>query len=143
FGQSPNVDIDGDNVPELCDYTGKSNQMVSDFQGNLAFNFIYPVFDDMEFSALLDIFYTGEYDASATFDPALVQDGYSMYNLRLGIGPADGNWEIAVLGKNLGDERVLQFGGDTPLAGSTFGAKSNYSFWGRGRTLTLQGVFRF
>lgn len=143
FGQTPNVDIDGDLVPELCDYTGKSNQMVSDFQGNLAFNFTYPVFNDMEFSALLDIFYTGEYDASATFDPALVQDGYSMYNLRLGIGPADGNWEIAVLGKNLGDERVLQFGGDTPLAGSTFGAKSNYAFYGRGRTLTLQAVVSF
>lgn len=143
FGQTPNVDIDGDSVPELCDYTGKSNQMVSDFQGNLAFNFTYPVFNDMEFSALLDIFYTGEYDASATFDPALVQDGYSMYNLRFGIGPADGNWEVAVLGKNLGDERVLQFGGDTPLAGSTFGAKSNYAFYGRGRTLTLQAVVRF
>ena len=44
---------------------------------------------------------------------------------------------------NLGDGRVLQCGGGAPLAGSTFGAKSNYSFWGRGRTLTLQGVLRF
>ena len=65
-----------------------------------------------------------------------------MYNLRLGIGPETGNWEIAVLGRNLGDERVLQFGGDTPLA-SLFGFKSNYSFWGRGRQFTLQGVLRF
>ncbi|MDH3275988.1 MAG: TonB-dependent receptor, partial [Gammaproteobacteria bacterium] len=127
FGQTPNVDFDGNGTPELCSYTGNSNQMVSDFQGNLGFNFNYPVFDDMEFTALVDIFYTSEYDASATFDPALVQDGYSMYNLRLGIGPTDGNWEIAVLGKNLGDKKVLQFGGDTPLA-STFGFKSNYAF---------------
>lgn len=142
FGKAPNVDFDGDDTPELCSYTGNSNQMVSDFQGNLGFNFNYPVFDDMEFTALVDIFYTSEYDASATFDPALVQDGYSMYNLRLGIGPTDGNWEIAVLGKNLGDEKVLQFGGDTPLA-STFGFKSNYAFYSRGRTLTLQAVLRF
>ena len=142
FGQTPNVDFDGNGTPELCDYTGKSNQMVSDFQGNLAFNFNYPVFDDMEFTALVDIFYTSEYDASATFDPALVQDGYSMYNVRLGIGPADGNWEVAVLGKNLGDEKVLQFGGDTPLA-STFGFKSNYAFYSRGRQFALQAVLRF
>ena len=142
FGKAPNVDFDGDDTPELCSYTGNSNQMVSDFQGNLGFNFNYPVFDDMEFTALVDIFYTSEYDASATFDPALVQDGYSMYNLRLGIGPTDGNWEIAVLGKNLGDEKVLQFGGDTPLA-STFGFKSNYAFYSRGRQFTLQGVLRF
>ena len=142
FGQTPNVDFNGDGTPELCSYTGNSNQMVSDFQGNLAFNFTYPVFTNMEFTALLDIFYTSEYDASATFDPALIQDSYTMYNLRLGIGPDDGDWEIAVLGRNLGDERVLQFGGDTPLA-SLFGFKSNYSFWGRGRQLTLQGVLRF
>ena len=99
FGQTPNVDFDGNGTPELCSYTGNSNQMVSDFQGNLGFNFNYPVFDDMEFTALVDIFYTSEYDASATFDPALVQDGYSMYNLRLGIGPS--RWQ-------LGDRRARQ-----------------------------------
>ena len=142
FGQTPNIDFDGDGTPELCDYTGNSNQMVSDFQGNVSFNFAYPVFNDMEMTAVANIFYTSEYDASATFDPALVQDSYSMYNLRLGIGPVEGNWEVALLGKNLGDEKVLQFGGDTPLA-SSFGAKSNYAFYSRGRTLTLQGVLRF
>jgi len=143
FGQTPNVDLNGDGTPELCDYTGKSNQMVSDFQGNLAFDFVYPMTSDLEFRGLFDVFYTSEYDASATFDPALVQDAYTMYNLRLAVGPADGRWELAVLGRNLGDEKVLQFGGDTPLAGSTFGAKSNYAFYGRGRTLALQGSLRF
>ena len=51
--------------------------------------------------------------------------------------------KIAALARNLTDERVLSFGGDTPLAGSTFGAQSNYSFWGRGQTLSLQGTLRF
>jgi hypothetical protein len=143
FGQTPNVDIDNDGTAELCDYTGQSNQMVSDFQGNVSFNFAFPVFTNMELTANADVFYTSKYDASATFDPALVQDGYSMYNLRVGLGPEEGTWEIALLGKNLGDEKVLQFGGDTPLAGSTFGVKSNYAFFGRGRTLTLQGILRF
>ncbi len=143
FGQTPDVDLDGDGTPELCDYTGKSNQLVSDFQANVSFDFAYPIFSNMEFRALADVFYTTEYDASSTFDPALVQDAYSLFNLRLGIGPADRGWEIALLGRNLGDEQVLTFGGDTPLAGSTFGAKSNYSFFSRGRTLALQGTLRF
>ena len=143
FGQTPDVDLDGDGIPELCDYTGNSNQMVSDFQGNLSFDFAFPVASSLEFTALIDLFYTSEYDASATFDPALVQDGYSMVNARLGIGSDTGSWEVAVLGKNLGDEKVIQFGGDTPLAGSTFGAKSNYAFFGRGRTLTVQAMLRF
>lgn len=143
FGKAPNVDLDGDGTPELCDYTGNSNQMVSDLQGNLSFDFRFPVASSYEINALVDVFYTDDYDASATFDPALVQDSYSKFNARIGFGPETGVWEIAVLGKNLSDEKVLQFGGDTPLAGSTFGAKSNYAFYGQGRTLTIQGAYRF
>ena len=143
FGQTPNVDLDGDGVPELCSYTGNSNQLVSDFQGNLAFDFRTPIGDRLEAHAVFDVFYTSEYDASATFDPALVQDAYTKLNLRLGLGADTGSWQLALLAKNLTDEKVLSFGGDTPLAGSTFGAKSNYAFYLPGRTYTLQAVFRF
>ena len=92
---------------------------------------------------MFDVFFTSEDYASATYDPALVQDSFSMLNLRLGIGSETGSWQIAVLGKNLTDEKILSFGGDTPLSGSIFLAKSNYAFYGPGRTLTAQAVFRF
>ncbi len=137
------IDADMNGVPELCPYTGKSNQAVADFQGNLSFNHFLSVGGDMEIRTIVDILHMGEYDASATFDPALVQDSYTMFNARIGYGPQDGSWEIALLGKNLSDEQVLTFGGDVPLAGSTFGAKSNYAFYSRGRTLSLQGTLRF
>lgn len=143
FGATPDVDLDGDGSPELCSYTGNSNQMVSDFQANFAVDIRVPVARNLQLSALFDFFFTDEYDASATFDPALVQESYTMLNARLGLGSETGSWEIAFLAKNLGDEKVLSFGGDTPLAGSTFGAKSNYAFYKTGRTLTLQAVMRF
>jgi outer membrane receptor protein involved in Fe transport len=143
FGATPNVDLDGNGTPELCSYTGNSNQLVSDVQGNVSFDFRVPVGNSMEFGALFDVFYTSEYDASATFDPGLVQDSYALFNARFGIGDASGRWEIAVLGKNLSDEKVLSFGGDTPLAGSSFGAKSNYAFYNPGRTIAVQGLLRF
>ena len=143
FGATPDVDIDGDGTAELCDYTGNSNQMVSDFQGNVSFDIRVPVGQNLEFGALFDVFYTDDYDASATYDPGLVQDSYTMLNARLSIGSQSGRWTIAALAKNLTDERVLSFGGDTPLAGSTFGAKSNYAFYGRGTTISLQGTVRF
>ncbi len=143
FGATPNTDLDGDGTPELCSYTGNSNQMVSDIQGNVSFDVRVPIANDLEVRGLFDVFYTDDYDASATFDPALVQDAYTMLNARLAVGDQDGRWEVAALVKNLTDERVLSFGGDTPLAGSTFGAKSNYAFYSRGRTMTLQGIVRF
>jgi len=143
FGATPDVDLDGDGTPELCDYTGNSNQMVSDFQANVSFDIRVPVGRNLEVAALFDVFYTDDYDASATFDPGLVQDSYTMLNARVSVGSQSGRWEIAALAKNLTDEKVLSFGGDTPLAGSTFGTKSNYAFYGRGSTISLQGTVRF
>ncbi len=141
FGQAPDVDLDNDGTPELCDYTGNSNQMLSDFQGNLTFHFGYPLSNTLDLGVRLDVFHTSEYDASATYDPALVQDSYTKMDLRVAL--RTDTWEVAVLGKNLTDEQVLFFGGDTPLAGSTFGTKSNYSFFGQGRTVTLQAAYNF
>jgi outer membrane receptor protein involved in Fe transport len=143
FGAIPDVDLDGNGTPELCSYTGNSNQLVSDFQGNLSFDYRRPIGSGMEFGMLLDVFYTGDYDASATFDPALVQDSYSLFNARVAMGAENGNWEVALLFKNITDEKILSFGGDTPLSGSSFGAKSNYAFFGTGRTMSLQAQMRF
>ncbi len=139
FGQTP----DSPTLPGLCDYTGKSNQLVSDFQGVVTADVHFPVFNDYEISSVTDIFYTSEYDASSTYDPALVQDGYATINTRLAFRPEAGGWELAFLGKNLTDEQFLQYGGDTPLAGSNFGAKSNYSFFSQGRTLWVQARVDF
>jgi outer membrane receptor protein involved in Fe transport len=140
FGKPPDSVENG--IPR-CDYTGKSNQMVSETQGNLTFDYRQPFGNALQFSGRFDVFYTSEYDASATYDPALVQDGYSMFNLRLAIGSETGSWQVAVLAKNITDEKILSFGGDTPLSGSIFLAKSNYAFYGPGRTLTAQAIFRF
>ena len=59
------------------------------------------------------------------------------------MGSTSGNWQLALLAKNLTDEKILSFGGDTPLAGSTFGAKSNYAFFKTGRQLSLQARYNF
>jgi outer membrane receptor protein involved in Fe transport len=142
FGRPPDVDIDGDGTPELCDYSGESNQLVSDMQGNLTLDYRRPVFGSLQFGAAFDYFFTSKYDASATFDPALVQDDYGMLNARLSLGSETGSWQLALLARNLTDINVLSFGGDTPLA-STLGAKSNYAFYGPGTSYTVQALFRF
>jgi len=126
----------------LCDYTGLSNQLVSDFSGNLAIDFDHQI-GDYEITGLASLFYASAYDAAATHDPLGRQDGYAKINARLAFAPQDGPWEIAILGKNLGDEIIRTYTGDAPLAFSSFGRKTNYSFFGQGRTITLQGKVKF
>lgn len=139
FGQTP----DSPSLPGLCDYTGRTNQLVSKFQGVTTADLHYPVFGGYEISYVTDLFYTSKYHASSTYDPALLQGGYATVNMRLGFGPEDGGWQLAVLAKNLTDQQALQYGGDTPLAGSTFGAKSNYAFYNQGRTVWVQARVNF
>lgn len=127
----------------LCDFTGNSNQLVSDFTANLALNGHMSLGDNYELKGLASVFYASAYDAANTFDPAGRQDAYAKLNVRLGLSPTDGNWELALLGKNLTDEIVRTFSGDVPLAGSSFGAKTNYAFFDQGRTITLQARYNF
>ncbi len=127
----------------LCDYTGLKNNLVSDFAGNIGVDFDMPIASSYELTGLVNLFYTSSYNASQTQDPASVQDGFAKINARLGIGPVDGPWEIAVLGKNLTDEIVRTYAGDAPLGGSTFGATSNYTFYSQGRTIAVQGSVKF
>lgn len=143
FGQAANVDLDGNGTLDLCDYSGKTNQMVSKTQGTIAAEVMIPVTDGYRADGSVDMFFTSKYFASATLDPDLVQPGYATINARLGVGPDSGMWQIAVVGRNLTDKRILMFGGDTPLAGSLFGANSDYAFRSKGRSFSVQVRARF
>jgi outer membrane receptor protein involved in Fe transport len=127
----------------FCDYSGQTNQLVSDWQGTIGADHVYSISDKMELRTSLDMFFTSSYNASSSNDPALQQDGYAKINARMGLASTDNGWELAILGRNLTDKKVMQFGGDAPLAGSSFKAKTNYIFMGRGRSVTIQAVKRF
>jgi len=143
FGQTPNTDIDGDGTNELCDYAGLAANLVSDFSGNFTMDFDMPVMADYEVTGMVNLFYASAYDSAPTHDPAGRQDGFAKINARLAFAPQDGPWEIAILGKNLTDEIVRTFNGDAPLAGNTFGAKTNFTFYSQGRTIAVQGSLKF
>ncbi len=143
FGQTPNVDLNGDGRAELCDYTGQTNQLVSDVQGTVGIQAYYPIFSGYRLDGGFDVFFTSKYHASNTFDPDLIQKGYATLGARIGIGPDTGLWQIAFVGRNLTNKRYIQFGGDTPLSGSTFGVNSDYAFADRGRTLAVQARVNF
>ena len=129
--------VEPDNDP-FCSYTGNSQQMLSDVSVHLAADWDINITDGYYLNINGAVSYSSEYDASATYDPALIQDSFTKVDLRFSLFPESERWELALLAKNIGDERTLNFGGDLPLAGSTFGLKSNYSYWAQGRTLTLQ-----
>jgi len=140
FGQTPNVILNG---VGLCDYTGKSNQLTAKFRGNVGAEYVHNLSRSLDLRVNADVYYSSKYDAAPTFDPLLVQDSYALLDLGIAVVDADGRWEVAVVGQNLTDKQYLQYGQDMPLAGSTFGMKSQYAFYDQGRTVRMQSRIRF
>ena len=138
-GQAP------DGLNGQCDYDGKTNQLIPDWQATLAIDWSHAITNSLELRTTADMFASEGYFLSPTLDPNQVQDSYAKFNARVAIGDSARRWEIALLGKNLFDERTVSMGVQTPLSYSqaTFGAYSQANVVDEGRTVALQGRFNF
>ena len=135
-GQTP------DGLNNQCDYKGKTNQLVPDWQAVLAIDWNHAITSGLELRTTADMFASDGYYLSPTLDPNQTQDSYAKFNMRLAVGDPGRRWELALLGKNLFDERTVSMGVSTPLS-SLFGAYSQANVVDEGRTFALQGRFNF
>ncbi|WP_158258080.1 TonB-dependent receptor [Sphingopyxis lindanitolerans] len=71
-------------------------------------------------------------------DPNRIAPGVALYDLRVGIGDADGRWEFAVVGKNLTNEYVPSFGFNVPLVAGAYTVQVDQP-----RVIALQAKARF
>lgn len=136
-GQEPGFVVDG--VP-FCDWDGNTNQFTPDWSGNLGAQFFYPIGRNLELRGALDLIYSGEYFAAPDLDPNAVQDAYVKVNARLGIGAADGTWEVALVGRNLTDEEIMTFANDVPLSGPV---PAYFAYVERPATVAVQARYSF
>ncbi len=147
FDEFPNGQCNQGQAPDdpatgKCSYDGKSNQYVARWSGNLALTYQRPV-GELELRSTLDMQFSDAYNPSQNLDPRVEQDAYATWNLRLALGDAAGRWELALLGRNLTDEKIISYANDTPLAFSQFGAPTFYGFIDRPRNVALQASYRF
>ncbi len=146
FGQLQ-LDPDADcNVANLtCDASGKRKEYTPEWKGNVGVDWFTRLSDALELRTTVDLLYTDEYNYNPTLDPRSIQDSFWYLNARVALAAADGRWEVAVQGRNLGDEDVVTYGGTVPLAGSLTGGTgmAYYKFLDRPRTIALQGSYRF
>ena len=121
------------------DMSGQPLQFAPDFSGTLTADYSQPINDMLELFGTFTMFFTEDYTLSTNRDPDLVQSGYETIDLRLGVGNIDNKWQVAFVGKNLTDEKILEWKGDTPLGGSA----SHFALLKRTRQYSVQAVYRF
>ena len=71
-------------------------------------------------------------------DPNRITGGVALYDLRIGVGDADGHWELALVGKNLTNEYVPSFGFNVPLVAGAYTVQVDQP-----RVIAVQAKARF
>ncbi len=106
-----------DQTPGNCtqDLSGQRLQFAADWSGNLGASYTTYIGDNLELSGTIDMMFSDDYDVAADGDEVLAQDDFYKINARIAIGDADGDWQVALLGKNLTDEETTTWGNDVPL----------------------------
>lgn len=133
FGRLPDA-ADGIN----CDYSGQTNNLIPEYSGALSAAYDNDFGRGWRLSGSLDLLFSDDYLLTPNLDPRLVQDAFVRLNGRISLGTPDGSWEFALVGKNLTDETILNFGNDVPLAGASFGAPGFFAFVEQPRTVAFQ-----
>ncbi len=126
-----------------CDYAGLTNQLAPEWTGVLGATYSLPLGNSLNLTFAADVLYSAKYLTSLTLDPATEQDAYTKVNARVALGGVNQQWEIAVVGRNLTDETVVSYSGDTPLARNLFGARSYYGFVDMPRGVALEVSYQF
>jgi iron complex outermembrane receptor protein len=82
---------------------------------------------------------------SETLDEETRQEATTVVNARIALVEVDNVWEVALIGRNLTDETILNFGGNTPLAGVMTNGTGNsyYAFVNRPRNVAVQFNYNF
>lgn len=127
---------------QLCDRTGLSANNTPEWSGNFIADYTTPLgASSMYFRATLEAFYSGEYFTETTREVGTKQDSYTKFNLRLALEGEQ--WSLALLGKNLTDETVIDFSSEVPLSGANLAAPAYYGYLQPPRTIAVQFDYNF
>lgn len=141
-GQVPDgADFTGDGEPDGCDYTGKRDVFTPEYTLNASLDYVTPINSWLTFAGFLDVQHVDSHQTHVNLDPTGEIDAYTMVNLRLGVEAE--NWGVALLGKNLLDEKVVTISSNAPLSDSNFATNTHYSFVRRPLTVALEGTVKF
>lgn len=129
----------------FCSYTGKRNQLTPKWSGNLNGDFSHEIDSSMKIGINLNADFSSSYISAPNLDPRTKQDGYVKMGARLSLGHVDDNWTIALVGRNLTNERIKQTAGNAPLA-TTFTGNRGVAYnaiYERPRNIALSFDMKF
>ena len=97
---------------------GKSTAVAPRWTASLGFNYEIPMGSDLKLGLSADGRYSDKYNASPFDNPVMKQKSYLTLDASLRVGREDGQWEVALIGKNLTNEFYITGGYEIATTGS-------------------------
>lgn len=141
FGVAPNVQ-----PGNFCDYTGLRATFAPKWSGNVAADLNYPVGESLKLGLNINVDFSSSYQTSGNvLDSSTYQGSYARIGARLSLGHIDDNWELALVGRNLNNKRIILTSGSLPLATTLTGntGVANTGIFDRPRNIALQARVKF
>ena len=124
------------------DLSGQQKFRAPEWTGNFGFYYETPLGSSGVLLGLSgSVFSSDDYISQENGSPFAEFGGYEIYNAGIHLKSADETWELAVIGKNLGDEQYVMSSLDTPNAVATPGVLEGIP--SRPRQIMFQGSYRF
>lgn len=121
-----------------CDYKGLENNHTPEWTANLSANHIYPLSDSLELSSTLDLNFKDNHYVANNLDARSEQPATTLINARVALSSLEDDWQVALVGKNLSDQKVNNY--STNLIQSQGGLSASI---GRPRTVGIEASYRF
>lgn len=126
-------------VGGVQDLSGRRVDHAPEFSGSMGVTYERAVTADLTLGVGFDAIYTSSSFNTATQNPTSLQKGYWMENASLRLSSTTKQWELALIGRNLGNKRIMTYVADRP-AGAAGDIKVSGS---RPREILLQLSTKF
>ena len=116
-------------TPDVDRLSGQNFSLAPEWYASGAITYEGTLENGLGWLAHLDGRWMSEQNTGSDLDPEKMQDGYALFNARVGIGAVDDSWNLELWSQNITDEDYIQVGFDGPFQAGSFNA-----FLGRPRT---------
>lgn len=103
--------IEGVASPAQTNARGKRVEFAPRVTASVNLDGTYALTNAMDLSYGARAHYNDGYSMNPNRDPLDVQDSYALYDAYIGVSGGSDAWSVQLLGKNLGDEAVIGYGG--------------------------------
>lgn len=125
---------------QLClnDLSGKDLQYAPDISAHWNLTWEKSLADNYLLAIATDVVYSDAFYTANDLDPHFRQDSFYKIDARISLESLVSGWELALVGRNLTDEKTSHYGDDVPLSPGSY-----FKHLDRPRTLALQASWRF